>query len=246
MGSTRYTLAHQVHTMAHIVQIVHTRNLLYMCFVVHKVWVCFDSSFYRLEIDTFFQFYIHHTAMNTCTGRNGHGQGILHAIDSTNSHRVSHATARTKVCIGNTLRSNGFQQCANNRITSRVPTGRDNGYRTIRLGSFTQRTAKRSNLCMYIETINSIDTHSENLLGLYFYLTGRTCHDSHIDILQFGNVLYHFITCQLSRLVFGTITANNTCNFKIRSYLKRFHNRFTYITVTYYGCSNFLHFILVL
>jgi len=241
VGSTRYTLAHQVHAMAHIVQIVYTRNLLHMGFIVHKIWIGLDGSLNRLEVGTFFQLHIHHTAMNARTCRNSHGQCILHTIDGTHSYRVSHASARTKVRISDTLRSDGFKQRTHHRITARIPTCRDNGYRTILFSCLTQRTSERSNLCMYIKTINGVDSQSQNLLGLHFYLTGRTCHDGYIHILQFGNILHHFVISQFCRLVFRAVTTDDACYFKIRSSLKRFHNRFTNVTVTYYGRSNLFH-----
>lgn len=61
----RYPFANQVNAMTHVVQIVHTWNLFYMCFVIYKIRIRLDGGFHSLEVRTFFQFHIHHTAMDT-------------------------------------------------------------------------------------------------------------------------------------------------------------------------------------
>ena len=72
MRLARYTFANQVHAVAYIVQVIHTSYLFHVRFVIHEIRVSLDGCFYLLEVGTFFQFYIHHTAMDSCTYRNGH------------------------------------------------------------------------------------------------------------------------------------------------------------------------------
>jgi len=157
MCLSRYTLTYQVNAMTNIIQIVYTRNLNYMSLVIYKIRISFDSSFYSLEVCTFFQFHINHTAMNTCSNWNCHRQCIFHASNSTYSYRVSHTTSRTKVCISNTFRSNSLQQSTNYRITSRIPSCRNDRYSVVSFCCFTQRTAQAGNLSVDVEAVYRVD-----------------------------------------------------------------------------------------
>ena len=126
MGLARYPFTNQVNAMTHVIQIVHTWNLFYMCLVIYKIRIRLDGGFHSLEVRTFLQFHIHHTAMDTGSHRNSHGQSILHSINGTDCYGMPHAASRTEIGISNALRSDGFQQCTNYRIASRIPSGRNN------------------------------------------------------------------------------------------------------------------------
>ena len=91
-GST-HTLTHQIDTMAHIIEIGHAGHLLNMRLVVHEIRVGLHCGFNRLEIYTFFQFDIHHAAMNASTHGNGHTQCIPHTLNGTHGHAVSHTAS---------------------------------------------------------------------------------------------------------------------------------------------------------
>ena len=69
---SRNTLACEIHTMSHVKQVVHARNLLYVCLVVDKVWVGFNGSCNLIEVISLLNLNIYHAAVYACAYRNGH------------------------------------------------------------------------------------------------------------------------------------------------------------------------------
>ena len=137
--------------MSHIQQVVDTFHLHYVCFVVCEIIV-------SLEIVTVFYFDINHTAVNACSHRNCHGQSSLDTFDRFHGNRMSHTHPRAEVCISDTFRHHCFQQGANNRVASRIPSGRNNGNRIMCFGYSIQRTAQVYDTSVDIEAIYRIDT----------------------------------------------------------------------------------------
>ena len=99
-----------------------------------------------------------HTAVNACSHRNCHGQSSLDTFDRFHGNRMSHTHPRAEVCISDTFRHHCFQQGANNRVASRIPSGRNNGNRIMCFGYSIQRTAQVYDTSVDIEAIYRIDT----------------------------------------------------------------------------------------
>ena len=144
--------------MSHIFQVIHTIDLDHMRFVVYKIVVRLDSSSNLIEFISFFHFDINHTAVNTCSHRDCHRQGGLYAFDCFNGNRMSHTHTRSEVCICNAFRNDSLQQRTNDRVASRVPSGRDYRHSIMSLGHSIQRTAQVDNTSVNIEAIHRIDT----------------------------------------------------------------------------------------
>ena len=143
--------------MSHIFQVVHTVNLYHMRFVVNKIVVRLDSCGYFIEIISFFHFDINHTAMNACSHRDCHRQSRLYTFDGFNGNGMSHAHARSEVCICNSFRNDCLQQSTHDRVASRIPSGRDYGHRIMSFSNCIERTAQIDNTSVDIETIHRID-----------------------------------------------------------------------------------------
>ena len=99
--------------------------------------------------------------------------------------------------------------------------------------------------CVYIETVNGIDAEGENLLGIFLAATRWSGENCHINVLQFCNVLNYLIFCQFSRFVLCAIASYDTSYFEIRCCFECLHRIMSDVAVTHYGCSNFLHFMLL-
>ena len=69
---TRNTLTCEVHTVAHIEEIVNARNLLNVSLVIYKVWIGLDCCCNLVEVVTLLNLNINHAAVYACTYRNCH------------------------------------------------------------------------------------------------------------------------------------------------------------------------------
>ncbi len=69
---TRDALACEVDTVPHIKQVIDTRHLFNVCLVIDKVWVGLDGCCHLIEIISFFNLNINHTAVYACTHRDCH------------------------------------------------------------------------------------------------------------------------------------------------------------------------------
>ena len=98
---------------------------------------------------------------------------------------------------------------------------------------------------MNIKAVNGIDTQWQNLLGILLTRAGRGGQDSHIHILQLLDVLHYVVGGQLSWFVLCTLAAHHACNLKVCRSLQCLDGKFSDVAVTYYGCSDFLHFTYV-
>ena len=143
--------------MSHIFQVVHAVNLDHMRFVVHKIVVRLDGSSYFIKIISFFHFDINHTTMNACTHRDCHGQSRLYTFDGFHGNGMSHAHARSEIRICNSFRNDRLQQSTNDRVASRIPSGRDDSNGIMSFRYSIKRTAQIDNTTVDIETIHRID-----------------------------------------------------------------------------------------
>ena len=141
----------------------------YMSFIMFKVVILQDGTFYCLEIITIFQFDVNISSVDTGSKRNGHGQSITNALFALCRYRVTHAHARAKVCVGNTIWSTRFQKGTNYRVRSRIPAGRDNSNCTGCFCFFIQFTVQVPDLCMDIKTVYGIDSFAR-----YFFAFSST------------------------------------------------------------------------
>ena len=154
---------------------------------------------------------------------------------------MSHAHARTKVRIGNSFGSNSLKQSTYDRITSRIPTGRDDRNRVVSLSYLVQRTTQGRNIRMDVETVDRVNAHSQNFLGILLYLAGRRTENGYIDIVQFADMLYNLIFIQFGRTVFGTGTAHHTGNFEVGGSLQSLEHIVPDVAITNNGSSYFFH-----
>ena len=111
------------------------------------------------------------------------------------------------------------------------------------LGHSVERTAEVNNLCVNVETVDSVDAERKNILGVSLNAACGSGKHSHVHVLEFANVLYHIIFLQLLRTILSTFAANDTCHFKIGSSLKGLQSVVANIAIAYYGCTYFLHFV---
>ena len=96
---------------------------------------------------------------------------------------------------------------------------------------------------MDVETVNSVDTKLRDLLRILRAETSRCSEYGHIHIIELLNVVHHLVGSELQRLALVALTAHDTGNFKIRCRLQSLYREAANVSVTYYGCSYFLHLL---
>ena len=72
LGYTANTLAHHIHAVAHVADIVYRRNGNNVSLIVREIRVGLNLFRNIFERSTVLKFHIHHTAMDAFAERNGH------------------------------------------------------------------------------------------------------------------------------------------------------------------------------
>ena len=125
MRLAAHTIAHEVDAMRDVIEGINTLYGDDMRLVVCEIIVCQDSRFYGLEIRAFFEFDIHHAAMDARSQGDGHREGILHAGDGFRRYRMTHRPTRTEIGVGQSLGRKGLEDGTDHRIASRIPARGD-------------------------------------------------------------------------------------------------------------------------
>ena len=227
--------------MPHIEQRVYARHKFYMCLVVHEVRVCFDGCGYFFKFVSVFQLDVHHAAVDSRSGRNGHGEGGFHSVDCFNGNCVSHAHAWAEVGVSDSFRSDCFEHGAYDRVASRVPSCGDDRYGFVLLGGCIQRAAQVDDACVDIEAVYRINSHCQVFFGVFLNAAGRRAEDGYFYFFQFLDIFHYCIVCQLFRFVLCSCTTNDSGDFEIRRCLQRFKYIVSDIAVTDNSCSYFFH-----
>ena len=95
--------------------------------------------------------------MDACPHRDCHRQGSLNTFDGFHSNSMPHTHTRSEIRICNSFRNDRLQQSTNDRVASRVPSGRDDSNGIMSFRYSIKRTAQIDNTTVDIETIHRID-----------------------------------------------------------------------------------------
>ena len=98
-GLARDTLANKVHTMAHVAHSINAVYSKHMGLVVGEIWVSLDVLGHLFQSRTFFEFHIHHAAVDAFAQRNRHREGVFHAFLGANTNTVPHRHARAEIGV---------------------------------------------------------------------------------------------------------------------------------------------------
>ena len=214
----------------------------YMSFIMFKVVILQDGTFYCLEIITIFQFDVNISSVDTGSKRNGHGQSITNALFALCCYRVTHAHARAKVCIGNTIWSTCFQKGTNYRVRSRIPAGRDNSNCTGCFCFFIQFTVQVPDLCMDIKTVYGIDSFCQIFLCVFLNRTGWQTQQCNLWFYrQFINVVNNTDSVQFFWLLTACIVTHYADQFKIFGCFHCLQSIMTDVAIANDRCFYFFH-----
>ena len=128
---------------------------------------------------------------------------------------MAHRHTRTEVGVAQSLRGEALHKGAHDGVASRIPACRDYAHAVVLLADRHEGVAVVKNTCVNVEAVNGVDAKGQNLLGILLAAARRSGENSHVDVLQFPDVLHHFILCQFGWLVLCTVTAHNACNLEI-------------------------------
>ena len=120
--------------------------------------------------------------MDAGAHRDGHGEGCFHAFDGFYSHGVSHAHARAEVRVADAFGSKTLHQGADDGVTSRIPSGGDDGHGVVFFSHSVERAAQVYDLCVDVEAVHCVDSQSQAFFCVGFHAAGGSCQDGDIDI----------------------------------------------------------------
>ena len=181
--------------------------------------------------------------MNTRSRRNSHGKSCFHPLYRLYGNRVPHAHTRTEVCITDTFRGNRLKKCTNHRITSRIPSCRNNSSRIMCFCYGIQLTTKVYDTGMNIKTVYRTNALGQYFLCIFLYTSCRSRKNSDLNIFQLFYIFNYRIIIQFRRLILCSVTTNHSCHFKIRCSFQCFQHISTDITISYNGSSNLFHLL---
>ena len=93
---------------------------------------------------------------------------------------------------------------------------------------------------MNVERVNGVDAQFETMEGIFFNLAGGGGEDGHIDVLEFGNVVYNRIAFQFGRAVFCTLATDYAAAFHVGCGFNGFKRITADVAVANDGSADFL------
>jgi len=244
LGLSADTLAHEVHTVAHIANVVDAFYLEYVGLVRGEVGVGLDVLSHLLQRVAVFQLYIDHAAMDAFAQGDGHREGVLDTSLRAYADAVAHRHARSEVGIAQALGGEALHQGAHDRVGAWVPSGSNDADGIGLLVDLHEALTIAANVGVDVERVDGIDTQGQDLLGVFFARAGGSGQNGNVHILQFFDILNNLILSQFGWLVLCSVSAYYTSNLEVGSCFESLNGVLTDVAVTYDGCTNFLHFLM--
>lgn len=246
LRSAAHALAGEVYAMAHVDYVVDRGHEVHVGLVGSEVRIGLDGSSHLVEVVAIFNLNIYHAAMDALACRNCHREGLLHTFDSLDSYGVTHRHARTEVGISDSLGRDGLKQGAHYGVGTRIPSCRDDAHCTMLLGYGVEATAEVDYLSVDVEAIYGVDTEAQDVLCISFYAAGGSGEHGYIDVLELTNVLHNAIFLDFFGAILSTFAAHDSGYLKVGSGLEGLQGVVTYVAISHYCGTYFLHFVRLL
>ena len=153
------------------------------------------------------------------------------------THGVAHTHAGSEVGVGQSLGSGCFEQRAHYRVATRIPSGRYDRNSSGGLGCGVEAAAEVDDRGVDVKAVDSIDAGGHAVQGVSLHLTGGSGQDSHVYVVEHGDVGHHGILGYFRRNV-RRRAAHYSCDFKVRCSFEGFYSEAANIAVTHYGCTD--------
>ena len=95
---------------------------------------------------------------------------------------MAHTHARTEIGIGYAFWGSGLHEGPHDRIATRIPAGGCDRYGIVFFTDVVETIAETGYLCVYVETVDCMNTSCEYFFGKFFDFTGWRTQYGYVDI----------------------------------------------------------------